>query len=188
MFWLSLCSNTLLSTYSACLNGRPHQSPPLPVTFISLSTAGWGLSQQILKSVSASSMHASQSGSFRRSLPSHQTWMYTRELKSPPPTDIVMELEEFNGGQVLQFQNVWYHGRYYRHMYTWCGPQKGIEQFVSLFMEETGLASTSTSTNATQHDTASSASGVLRTQQSNSWQTPCKYSLWHTYLLMDFIA
>ena len=75
-----------------------------------------------------------------------------------------MEPEEFNVSQVLQFQNVQYHGGYYQHMYTWCGPQKGIEQFASPFMEETGLASTTTSTNATQHDTASLASGVLRTQ------------------------
>ena len=28
LFWLSLCSNASLSTYLACLNGKPHQSPP----------------------------------------------------------------------------------------------------------------------------------------------------------------
>ena len=100
-----------------------------------------------------------------------------KRIEVTPPTDIMTELEEFNVGQVLQFQNIRYHGGYYQHMYTRCRPQKGIEQFASLFMEETGLTSTSTSTNATQRDTTSSASSVLRTQQSNSQQTPCKYSL-----------
>ena len=90
-----------------------------------------------------------------------------KRIEVTPPTDIVTEPEEFNVGQVLQFENIRYHGGYYRHMYTQCGLQKGIEQFASPFVEETGLASTSTSTNATQCDTANSASGVLRTQRFN---------------------
>ena len=187
LFWLSLCSNASLSTYLACLNGKPHQSPPFQ----------WLSSHYQLLDEDFHNRFWSLSAPFQCTCPSlaHSEGVFhpirhecTQENQSHPLPQTLW----WNQRNLMSVRS--FNSRMYSTMVsnistcTRCGPQKGIEQFASPFMEETGLASTTTSTNATQHDTASLASGVLRTQWSNSWQTPCKYSLWHTYILMDFIA
>ena len=127
-------------------------------------------------------------------------WLIWSESTLPPdinvrknvdltcPTNIVMEPEEFNVGQVLKLERVWYRGGCSQHMWTWRAPSIGIEQLTSPFAEGdaapiaavVGPASehqhSSNNSTPAQREITSSGAGVVRTQRSNAHQEPCRCS------------
>ena len=127
-------------------------------------------------------------------------WLVWSESTLPPdinvrknvdltrPTDIVMEPEEFNVGQVLKLERVQYRGGCSRHMWTRRAPSIGIEQLTSPFAEGdaapisavVGPASehqrSSNNSMPAQREITSSGAGVVRTQRSNARQEPCRCS------------